>query len=109
MEVRDEHFFLWVHDLCGFAHEVDSGKENGGGRDAGGIACQFQAVAGEICDVLDIAIDVEVGEDGDIFLFFECINFIHQIQRIFSRGILSWDKAVAGGQDLQVHECCFRC
>ena len=109
MEVGDEHFFLWVHDLCGFAHEVDSGKENGGGGDAGGIACQFQAVAGEICDVLDIAIDVEVCEDGDIFLFFECIDFFHEIQRIFSGGILRWDKAVAGGQDLQVHECCFRC
>lgn len=81
--VGNEHSLLRIHDLGRLAHEVHAGKNDGGVGDAGGIASQFEAVSGEIRNVLDLAINVEVGEYCGVPLAFQDLDFLHQIQGIF--------------------------
>ena len=66
LQVGQQHALVGIEHLGRLGHEVDAAKDDGRGRDLGGGAGQFQAVAGEVGQLLDLAVLVVVGEDGGV-------------------------------------------
>lgn len=65
---------------------MDTGKDDGGVGDAGCVASEFEAVTGEVGDVLDFPVHIEVCENGGIVFAFQVIDFLDQVERIFGGG-----------------------
>ena len=86
LHVRQQHALRWAEHLGGLGHEVDAAEDDRRGRHLCGVACQLQAVAGEIGDVLNIPIHVKVSEDRRVLFLLQPFDLVHQIERIFLDG-----------------------
>jgi len=81
-QVGKQHALLGVEDLGRFRHEVHTGEHDGRLRDPRGVARQLQAVAREIGDILNLAVDVIVRQQNCVVLLLEPLDVIHQFERV---------------------------
>ncbi len=47
------------------------------------VAAQLETVTGKVGHVLNLAVDVVVGKNCGVLLFFERFDLVHQVERIF--------------------------
>lgn len=83
LQVGHQHPLVRAEDLGRFPHEVNAAEDDRAGRHGRGVARELQAVAGEVGDFLQVAVDVEVRQNDRVFLFFESVDLIHEVERVF--------------------------
>ena len=81
---RDNHVFLRVQNLGGFAHEAHGREENRLLLDGGGVLAQLETVAGEVGNAQEnFRSAVAVGEDYGILLLLELVDFVDEREHLF--------------------------
>ena len=81
---------------------MDAAEDDRRIGDPGRITGEFQAVAGKVGNVLDVTVDIKVGEDGRVVLFLEGLDFVHHLERVFFD--LGAERECGGrGKDIKGH------
>ena len=81
---RNNHVFLRVQNLGGFAHETHCREENRLLLDRGGVLAELEAVASEVGNAQkDFRSAIAVGEDNGILLLLELVDFVDEREHLF--------------------------
>ena len=81
---RDNHVFLRVQNLGGFAHESHGREENRLLLDGGGVLAELETVAGKVGNAQEnFRSAVAVSEDYGILLFLELVDFVDEREHLF--------------------------
>ena len=81
---RDNHVFLRVQNLGGFAHETDCREENRLLLYRRCVLAELEAIAGEVGNAQkNFRSAIAVGEDNRVLLFFELVDFVDEREHLF--------------------------
>jgi hypothetical protein len=73
-QVWQQHFLLRVEHLGGFGHEMHAAEDDDGGCHLRGFPGQFQGIARDVREFLNLAFLVIVGEDRRPDLLFQPVD-----------------------------------
>ena len=81
---RDNHVFLRIQNLGGFAHETHGREKNRLLLYGSGVLAQLEAIAREVGDAQkNFGSAIAVGEDYCVLLFFAFVDFVDEREHLF--------------------------